>query len=145
MILSIFVAAFGIILSFSIYFWKKIDVEKLTERMGLFYRLSYNKYYFDEMYQATFVNGLLLWNRILNWFDNAIIDGLVNLSAWITRNFSFLSGKFDNSVIDGLVNEIANITQDTGKYLRRVQTGQIQTYIFAALLGAITIIIIKII
>lgn len=144
MIMSIIVAAFGILLAFSIYFWKKFDVEKLTEKMGILYKLSYNKYYFDEIYQATFVNGLLLWNRILNWFDNAIIDGLVNLSAWITRNFSFLSGKFDNSIIDGIVNEIANITQDTGKYLRKIQTGQIQTYIYAALLGAVTIIIIKI-
>ena len=82
---------------------------------------------------------------MLSWFDNAIIDGLVNLSAWLTRNFSFLSGKFDNGVIDGIVNEIANLTQDSGKYLRKSQTGQIQTYIYVALLGAIVIIIVKII
>ena len=145
MMLSIFLAAFGIVLSFSIYFWKKFDVEKLTEKMGVLYKLSYNKYYFDEIYQATFVNGLLLWNRMLSWFDNAIIDGLVNLSAWITRNFAFLSGKFDNGIIDGIVNEIANLTQDSGKYLRKIQTGQIQTYIYAALLGAVVIILVKII
>ena len=82
---------------------------------------------------------------MLSWFDNAIIDGLVNLSAWITRNFAFLSGKFDNSIIDGIVNEIANLTQDSGKYLRKIQTGQIQTYIYAALLGAVVIILVKII
>jgi NADH-quinone oxidoreductase subunit L len=145
MILSIFLASFGIVLAFSIYFWKKFDVEKLTVKMGFLYNLSYNKYYFDEIYQATFVNGLLLWNRMLSWFDNAIIDGLVNLSAWLTRNFSFLSGKFDNGVIDGIVNEIANLTQDSGKYLRKIQTGQIQTYIYAALLGAVIIIVINII
>jgi len=145
MILSIIIALSGILLAFAIYYWKKIDVELLTKRMGVLYKLSFNKYYFDEMYQATFVNGLLLWNRILAWFDNAIIDGLVNLSAWLTKHFSFGNGKFDNYVVDGAVNGLADITQDIGRNLKKIQTGQIQTYIFAAVIGAVAIIIISLI
>lgn len=145
MILSIIVASLGILLAFTMYYWKKIDADKLTGRMGILYRLSYNKYYFDEIYQATAVNGLLLWNRFLAWFDAAIIDGLVNLSGWVTRNVSAFSGIFDNTVIDGMVNGLADITQDFGKNLRKIQTGQIQTYIYAAMLGAVIIIIVTII
>ncbi len=145
MIISIIVALSGILTAFAIYYWKKMDVEALTEKMGVLYRLSYNKFYVDEIYEATVVRGLLMWNNLLSWFDNAIIDGLVNLTAWITRHTSALSGKFDNAVIDGMVNEIADITQGFGRQLRRVQTGQIQTYIFAAVVGAVVIILVRLV
>jgi NADH-quinone oxidoreductase subunit L len=143
MAFSILIAGTGILLGFALYMWKKVDVEALTQKMGKLYDLSFNKYYFDEMYDATFIKGTLAWNNFLSWFDQTIIDGLVNLSAWITRNVSSVSGIFDNGIIDGAVNGVADLTQDFGKYLRRVQTGQVQTYIFAALLGAIAIIVVS--
>ena len=145
MMISIVVALAGILLAAAMYFYRKIDVEKVTQKMGVLYHLSYHKYYFDEIYQATFVKGLLLWNNILNWFDTHIIDGIVNGSAWITRNVSAISGKFDLSVIDGMVNEVADSVRDFGNSVRRIQTGQVQAYIFGALFGAILIIIINLI
>jgi len=139
-LISIIVAATGILLAFALYFWKKWDVAALTEKINPLYQLSYHKYYFDEIYGATVIRGTLLWNNMLAWFDNNIIDGFVNLSAWVTKWASVFSGLFDLHIIDGMVNAIADVTQKIGRNVRRIQTGQVQGYILGALLGLVVII-----
>lgn len=143
--ISIIFALTGILLAFALYFWKKVDVEKLTEKIKPLYDLSYHKYYMDEIYNATVINGLLLWNDALAWFDSHIIDGIVNGSAWVVRNFSALDGLFDKYVVDGLVNGVAAVIRGFGDGVRRVQTGQIQNYILGAVLGTVLIIILTMI
>ena len=123
------------------YFWKKVDVAALTEKIKPLYQLSYNKYYFDEIYNATVVKGLLLWNNMLSWFDGHIIDGLVNGTAFVARNVSKISGIFDLRIIDGLVNAVAVVTQYFGRNVRKLQTGQVQNYIMGTLLGLVIIIV----
>ena len=139
-IISIILAFSGILLAFAFYFWKKVDVEKLTEKIKPLYKLSYNKYYFDEIYNATLIRGLLVWNNMLNWFDAHIIDFFVNWTAKVMRVFSTLDGKFDNLVIDGMVNAVADMTLQFGRGFKKLQTGQIQYYIMGALLGVFLII-----
>ncbi len=139
--ISILVALSGILLALALYFWKRWDVDKWTEKIRPLYDLSFHKYYFDELYDATVIKGTLVWNNMLNWFDAKIIDGLVNGSGWLTRSISAISGKFDLGIIDGAVNGIADITQYFGRRVRKIQTGQIQNYILGALMGIVLIII----
>ena len=145
LIISIVFALTGIVLAFAFYFWKTINVEKFTEKIKPLYTLSLNKYYFDEIYGATFVKGLLVWNQILAWFDQNVIDGLVNLAGRVMRVFSVFDGLFDQYVVDGLVNAVADITLGFGRGIRKIQTGQIQNYILGALLGMVLIIILTMI
>ncbi len=142
MLISIVFALAGILMAFAFYFWKKVDVESLTEKIKPLYNLSFHKYYFDEIYNATLVRGLLLWNNFLAWFDLKIIDGIVNGSAFITRNFSAFSGLFDLGFIDGIVNGVADMIQGIGQRARKIQTGQVQHYILGALAGLILIMIV---
>lgn len=64
-----------------------------------------------------------------------MIDGTVNGVATLTRQMSFASGKFDSVVVDGLVNLVAYLTGLFGLMLRKVQTGRVQTYIAFVLFG----------
>jgi len=66
-----------------------------------------------------------------------VIDGIVNGTAFVTRVSSFGSGRFDNVVIDGMVNLVAYITGFCGLVLRLVQTGKVQTYIVFVLFGVV--------
>ncbi len=141
MMISILFALTGIALAFLFYFWKKVDVEALTEKIKPLYTLSYHKYFFDELYNATVVKGLLAWNNILAWFDFHVIDGIVNGSAFIMRHFSSFTGRFDLGFIDGLVNAVGDLTQDVGQSVRKIQTGQVQYYILGALAGLVLIIV----
>jgi NADH-quinone oxidoreductase subunit L len=129
LILSLLLASGGILMAFLFYQWKKLDPDKLAGKVQPLYKLSYNKWYFDEFYDATFVAGTLGLSKFLAWFDNTIIDGIVNLSATVTRGLSRASGKFDNIVVDGLVNFMAYLSGFIGLIFRRFQTGKVQTYI----------------
>ena len=51
------------------------------------YRILYNKYYVDEIYNALFVAPLLFISRYVLWhvIDEGLIDGIVNGSASLAR------------------------------------------------------------
>ncbi|MFZ1082258.1 MAG: NADH-quinone oxidoreductase subunit L [Candidatus Kryptoniota bacterium] len=137
--LSLSMAILGILAAFVIYQWKKIDAEKLKQAVRPIYTFLLNKWYFDELYGATVVGGTIVLSKALAWFDNNIIDGVVNGAATLTRVSSSLSGKFDHYVVDGLVNFSAWFTGLLGRGTSKVQTGKVQTYIVFALLGMIII------
>lgn len=129
MALSIIVAGLGILFAFIIYQWKKISADKMAEKAKPLYNFSLNKWYLDEAYDATAISGTLNFSKILSWFDNKIVDGAVNGSAWLGRFVSNLSGLFDTFVIDGFVNFTAFLSGFVGFTLRKLQTGKVQTYL----------------
>ncbi|VAX26268.1 NADH-ubiquinone oxidoreductase chain L [hydrothermal vent metagenome] len=142
MILSIILAGLGILLAYLFYQWKKLDPDKLAEKVKPLYNLSLNKWYVDEIYQATFINGLLGLSRVIAWFDNTIVDGIVNYTATMTRFVSRISGWFETYVVDGLVNFTAFISGFFGLTIRKIQTGKVQTYIVYVLFSIIILLII---
>lgn len=129
MILSVLLGGLGILFAFIIYHWKKISADALAEKFRKLYNGSLNKWFVDEFYDFSFISGTLSSSRILSWFDNYIVDGIVNGSAFFTRMFSKLSGLFDTFVIDGFVNATAFVSGFIGLNFKRIQTGKVQTYI----------------
>jgi NADH-quinone oxidoreductase subunit L len=71
------------------------------------------------------------------------VDGIVNGTASLTRFVSWLNGLFDNYVVDALVNAVANFTFWAGNKSRRVQTGNINSYLYGILIAVVLAIIIK--
>ena len=129
MFLSLGLGGLGILFAFLLYQWKKIDPDLLANRLSPLYNFSLNKWYVDEFLQATFIKGTLIFSNMLAWFDNKIVDGIVNGSATLTRGISKLSGLFDTYVVDGLVNFTALLSGFIGLTFRRIQTGKVQTYV----------------
>jgi NADH-quinone oxidoreductase subunit L len=128
---SIGIAACGIFLAHLMYNRKSIRPEAFSELAGgAAYKLIYNKYYIDEVYQTVFVNGTLGLARVLRWFDQNVVDAIVNGTAKITRIVSWINGRFDLHVIDGLVNLTASIIHGFGGAVRRLQTGSINAYLY---------------
>ena len=140
MILSMIMALSGILIAFLFYQYKKINVDKVKERFKPLYNLSYNKWYFDEIYQVSFVAGTIVLSRILAWFDNKVIDGIVNGSATVTKWFSNFSGTFDNVIVDGIVNFTAYFSGMLGLFFRKFQTGRVQTYIVLVIFSIVILL-----
>jgi NADH-quinone oxidoreductase subunit L len=144
MALSIILAFTGTFVAYKRYFNKRQEMMEyeagLMERSWLF-RALHNKWYFDEMYAASFLKGTMSLRMILAWFDTWIVDGIVNLSAYFTRALAWLHGLFDNKVVDGLVNLVADTIIEAGGQLRRVQTGRLQTYVVLALAGIVVLMV----
>ncbi len=139
MILSLIMAGLGMLLAFIVYQWRLISADKVAMKLEPLYNFSHNKWYFDELYSKTAVAFTIGLSNLLAWFDNRVIDGIVNGTATLTRNTSFASGKFDNRVIDGFVNLIAYVTGFFGMLFRKLQTGKVQTYLVMVLTGILII------
>ena len=101
---------------------------------------SLRNLYFDEIYYATVVAGFIGIAKLFGWFDNKFVDGIVNLTATVTRLTSYFIGFFDLYVVDGFVNLTANVTGLLGGTLRKIQTGRVQSYVVLVLLGIIFLI-----
>ena len=145
MFLSILFAFTGILLSALTYFWKRISAESAMERFRRIHRILSNKYYVDEFYGKTFIGMTLLVSRIAGWFDQVVIDGIVNgVARWTTR-VSAANGLFDLKVIDEIVNGVAGSIIFSGGSLRRIQTGRIQNYIVGILVGILLIFLFRMI
>ena len=144
MALSVAVAASGAFIAYLMYRKESLSPEVFANLAGgFFYRLFDRKWYLDEIYQVLFVNGSLLLAKVLSAFDAYVIDGIVNGAASVTRFVSWLNGLFDNYVIDGIVNAVANITFWAGNKFRRVQTGNINSYLYGILIAVAVAIIVK--
>ena len=140
---SVAVGTLGIFLAFVVYSFGWINPDRVANAVKPLHNFLQNKWYFDELYEATVVNGSKALSRGLAWFDLHVVDGLVNLTAQLGVFVSFLVGKFDDYVVDGAVNGLASATTGSGSLLRRLQTGKLYHYVFVLAGGALIIFLIK--
>jgi NADH-quinone oxidoreductase subunit L len=83
---------------------------------GPLWRTLAQKYYIDELYDAVFVRPFTA------------------VSSWLAR-------AFDPGLIDGAVNGVAGLVRGISASGRRLQSGNVQHYLFAFLIGTILIFI----
>ena len=97
--------------------------------------LMQNKYYVDEIYQATVVRAFMALRIVLAEMDRWIVDGIVNGLGVAVRGVAWVGGAIDTYIVDGLVNFVAEGTLEAGSKLRGLQTGRIQNYVYGLLGG----------
>jgi NADH-quinone oxidoreductase subunit L len=113
---SLAVALLGAVVAALFYHprYQRFSAPAFNRRYAAVYAWAHNKGYFDEIYQAMFVNGLVLGaGRAAQWFDKNIIDFFV----------------------DGLAEGYSL----TARRLRRLQGGRVQGYA-VGLFGAVLVI-----
>ena len=116
MILSVLVAIGGIYLARKLYLQKRELVSKMADSFGGIYKLLWNKYYVDEVYEFTIVKPIKTGSDKLLW------------------------RVFDINIIDGIVNGTAKLTAFTSGWMRRIQVGLVQSYALAFVIGIIVIL-----
>lgn len=92
---------------------------KLTDQAhahGPLYRVAYNKFYMDEIYQATIVRIVKWISQFLAVIDKYVVEGIVNAITFLVRILSFFGAK--------------------------TQNGQIQTYGTVAFVGVAVVLVI---
>jgi NADH-quinone oxidoreductase subunit L len=110
------IAILGILIAFAIWVRKRVIAERFAETYPGIHRLLLNKYYVDELYDASIVQPIKVISR----------DGL-----W---------RGFDVSVIDGLVNGAGRVVDTGATTLRRLQTGSVRAYAGSLFVGVIVIL-----
>jgi len=143
MALSVALAAAGIFYAYRRYWTGPTRDSALAGSRA--YRTLLNKYYVDEIYDATAVRGTVRGGEGLFRFDQKVVDGAVNGSASLTRLTGDLSDLSDQNLVDRAVNLVAEILAAASTRFRRLQTGLFQNYallmLFAVVLlaGALTL------
>ncbi|MGB3293212.1 MAG: proton-conducting transporter membrane subunit, partial [Phormidesmis sp.] len=81
---SVAISVAGIVLAVLMYRSKVINPEAIAQKIKPLYNLSLNKWYIDDIYREVFVKGTRrLAKGVLN-VDVKIVDGIVNLTGFVT-------------------------------------------------------------
>jgi NADH-quinone oxidoreductase subunit L len=147
-VVSVTIAAVGIGIAAFLWFQREElgPFRGLTQRNAFAragYRFLEKKYYLDDLYEKIVVYGIKApIARITYWFDQHVIDGVVNgIGRGARQTARAAYDVVDQKVVDGAVNGLAETTGDTGGLLRYVQSGRVQRYaltLFAAV-GALSL------
>ena len=78
--------------------------------------------------------------RTLTLIESKVIDRLVNLLGWVGVVSAFILGWLDRVFVDGLVNVTAFLTGQVGGATRSFQYGKVQSFVIFALVSLLMII-----
>ncbi len=106
--LGILAVAIGFFTALALY--AKAEKDPLPEKLGILAVWMKNKFYFDELYEGTFVRAHDFIAAVMDWIDRWLLEGFC-------------------------IGLIRGGTDLTGRMLRLVQTGNLQTYAFVFVLG----------
>jgi NADH-quinone oxidoreductase subunit L len=95
----------------------------------------------DNFYNKVFVNPTLKLSNIIQFFDQRILDSLVNLLADLQVFIAKFVGWFDAKVIDGIPNGTVYSAGIIGRVTRSAQGGKVQLYVALAFLGLIGLLL----
>lgn len=101
LILSIVAAVLGIGLAYYFYIYRPKHLSKITanEDFGFLFNASNSKWYMDEVYEHTFIDGFKESSKMSFWFDSNIVDGLVNRIAGFFSCLSTFVRKFQFGLV----------------------------------------------
>jgi NADH-quinone oxidoreductase subunit L len=111
------VGVLGIIIAYVFYVAKPGLAESFAKGAGGLYTLVYNKYFVDEVYDATVVEPLIEGSRTVLWRG------------------------IDAGLIDGTVNGVGTRSRGIGSILRLAQSGNIRSYAAWVVLGSIALLL----
>jgi len=113
-----------------------------TFEIPVLYPLLRNKYYLDDFYLwlVGLIKGPLA--RFVDWVNSYVIDTIVNaVGAFMVGLGGIVYTIFDQKGIDLFMNGLAGLAGGSGGKLRLLQTGRVQQYAGAFVLGAVVLVI----
>ena len=133
MLISVVMALGGLFVGWLVYGRKPLkqgQPDPLVKALGPLHTVLKNKYYFDELYQATIIRFTLWLSQIAFRFDAKwVIDPIVNLVGKATAALANIGAALDKSIVDGAVNGVASVIDWAAGGLRQTQTGKLQNYL----------------
>jgi NADH-quinone oxidoreductase subunit L len=141
---AILVALAGIAGASIVYLWEVISAATLRRYLNALYHATWNKWWFDELYDLVFVKPTHLISAfIAHILDRGLIDSILHFFAWLYRQLSnVVSVVGDRWIIDNNVDRFAEKTWDLGLSLRSVQTGHLRQYVMFIVVCAVVLFVV---
>ncbi len=117
MAISVAAGLIGIGIAYFLYVVRPGLADTIAARAGGLYKVVYNKYFVDEIYDATVVNPLITGSRTVLWRG------------------------IDAGLIDGIVNGVGSQSKGIGGILKLLQSGNIRSYATWVVFGSVVVIV----
>ena len=137
----------GLAFGYVLYHERKAT-DPLESKMGPLWNVFQQRYYIDAFYMRWIIYPVRdTWSKGVYWFNQNVLDAVVNGAAMASRGLSVVVMWFDRNVIDGIVNGSGRTASRSGRILKYAQTGNVQWYAVALFVGvlALTIVFIRIV
>jgi NADH-quinone oxidoreductase subunit L len=115
---SIGAGVLGIAIAYYMYVVNREVPARVAASVGGLYKLIYNKYYVDEIYDAAVVHPLVEGSRSVLWHG------------------------VDQGLIDAAVNGVGNQSRGIGGVLKLIQSGNIRSYATWVVLGSVVVLLV---
>jgi len=113
--ISLGLALSGVLVAWVLYQKGRTAPAALTATLSPLSKAIDKKYWLDDLYEWLYAKILLAFSGLIGWIDRYLVDGVVNLSAWLTG--------------------------EAGSKLRLTQTGKAQDYLIGVTVGLMVLII----
>jgi NADH-quinone oxidoreductase subunit L len=146
-VLSTVGAVLGLLAGYALYKDRKAE-DPLKGPLGPVWTTLENRYYIDAFYMRAIVYPVRdTWSAGVYWFNQNVLDAVVNGAAGLAKGLGAAVMWFDRNVIDGIVNGSGRTAGKTGNALKYLQTGNVQWYAVGLFVGvlALTIVFIRIV
>jgi NADH-quinone oxidoreductase subunit L len=144
---SIIAGLLGIVLGYTIYGIKPLRhshaPDPLQLKLGIVFMWLKNKWYVDELYEATIIRATMALGAAFRFIDKAVVDGLLHAIAWVTRAISqFLRWIGDEFLINGGFDAACESVRDSGGVMSKLQSGRVQNYFRVLGLGTAILLVV---
>ncbi len=134
-------AAAGVLLAAAMYWWRIISPGFVAAMFRPIHTFLANRWYFDELYNAIFVQPAFAVASLASGTDRGVIDRFLDGVAWSARQIAGLDAWIDRNLVDGLVNATATATWNVGLELKKLQTGRLRQYVMFIVVGTVALFV----
>lgn len=93
------------------------------------FALLKNKYFVDEIYEATVIRFNAWWAQACDWLDRVIWNGAVRSASYLVIALAWFDHFFDEMVVNFGFDEGCREVREGGRLLSRLQDGRVQNYL----------------
>jgi NADH-quinone oxidoreductase subunit L len=136
---ALIAACLGTLTAWLFYGTQKVNVSEMRRHLSGLHAFLANKWHFDELYDALFMQPAHVLGRFCAWFDRTIIDAFLHGCVRATVLVSAWDKVFDERIVDGFVNVLGDSTFAVGRSLKAIQTGRLRQYVMFIVVGVVAL------
>ena len=119
----------GLALGWLVFHVQRDKLDARKRPFGALETAFANKFWFDELYDATVIRPAHGLAAAYRWVDENVVDGLVNRVGRGGVKTGDASAAHDRGVVDGLVRFVGNAFQSVGAAFSALQSGRVRLYL----------------
>ena len=100
------------------------------------------QFWIDDAYQRVVVAPALAIADVLRQLDVAAVDGVVRAFGAVGMAISRFLAAFDRRGVDGAVDGLGDGVVGSGRQVRRIETGNVQTYLLLLVASIIILVLV---